>query len=165
MIPDDAYRKLPEYLDGGLLPHEREEIEKLFGTSPELRKALRTSIALEAMLRGQAWLQPPPKFAKSVLKRALAEVPPRVTAWEQRWERIRAGLSVGTLALLLVFAHHPLAGWGKAALNGAGVWLGSLTGLTVFALHPVAVLGVLAPAVAGGVVGCILSGRCRLSSD
>jgi anti-sigma factor RsiW len=165
MILDDAYRRLPEYLDGGLLPHEREEIERLFGTNPELRHALRTSLALEAMLRRQPWLTPSPKFAKMVVKRALAEMPPRVTTWEQAWERIRAGLSVGALALILVFAHHPLAGWGMAALNGAGAWLGGLTGLTVFVLHPVAVLGVLAPVAAGGVLGCVLSGRCRFSSD
>jgi hypothetical protein len=165
MILDDVYRKLPEYLDGGLLPHEREEIERLFGRHPELREALRVSLAVEAVLRQQPWLSPSPKFAHATLKRAAAELPPAVTAWQQTWEGIRAGLSVGTLALILILAHHPLTDWGMSALGGAGTWLGSLTGLTIFALHPVAVLGLLAPVVAGGVAGCVLSGRCRWSTD
>jgi len=165
MILDDAYRRLPEYLDGGLLPHEREEMEKLFGQSPALREALRVSLAMEAALRQQPWLSPSRNFAHAVVKHAAAELPPAVTTWDQAWERIRAGLSVCALALILIFARHPLADWGMAALGGAGTWVGNLTGLTIFALHPMAVLALVAPVVAGGVAGCVLSGRCRLSSD
>lgn len=165
MILEDAYRKLPEYLDGGLLPHEREEMEKLFGQSPALREALRVSLALEAALRQQPQLSPSPRFARAVLKRAVAELPPAVTPWQQTWERLRAGLSLGTVTLILVLARHPIADWGKTALGDAGAWVGSLTGLTIFALHPVAVLGLVAPVVAGGLAGCILSGRCRWPSD
>ena len=165
MILDDAYRRLPECLDGGLLPHEREEMEKLFGQSPVLREALRVSLALEAAFRQQPWLSPSRNFAHAVVKRAAAELPPAVTAWDQAWERIRAGLSVCALALILIFARHPLADFGMAALGGAGTWVGNLTGLTIFALHPIAVLALVAPVVAGGFAGCVLSGRCRLSSD
>jgi hypothetical protein len=165
VILEDAYRKLPEYLDGGLLPHEREEIESLFGRYPELREALRVSLVLEAALRQQPQLSPSPKFARTVLKRAAAELPPAVTPWQQTWERLRAGLSLGTVVLILVLARHPIADWGMATLGNAVAWVGSLTGLTIFALHPIAVLGLVAPVVAGGLAGCILSGRCRWPSD
>ena len=160
----DAYHKLPEYLDGGLLPHEREEIEKLIGETPRFREALRISLMLEAGLRQQPWLEPSPKFARNVVKRAMAEMPPQVNAWEQSWERVRIGLSLCTFALVLIFARHPISDWSMQVLGDAGYWLGNITGLTVFALHPMIVLGIVAPVVAGGLAGCFLSGRCRFTS-
>jgi hypothetical protein len=164
VILNEAYRKLPEYLDGGLLPHEREEMEALLGRNPDLREALRVSLALEAALKKQPWLSPSPKFVRTVLKHALADVPPAVTGWQQAWEWLTAGLSWATLALILVLARQPLANWGMTALGDTGAWVGSLTGLTIFALHPLLVLGLVAPIVAGGVAGCALSGRFRWSS-
>lgn len=161
---EDAYRKLPEYLDGGLLPFERDEIEKYINEIPQFREVLRISLMLETELRNQPWIEPSPRFSRNVVKKALAEVPPRVNYWDHAWERVRVGLSLSALAMILIIARHPIADWSMQVLGDAGVWLGSVTGLTIFALHPIIILGIIAPVVAGGLAGCILSGRCRFTS-
>lgn len=164
MTLDDAYRKLPEYLDGGLLPHERDEMEKLFSVNEQLKDALRTSMMLESALQQQTWIRPKPDFVRLVVKQAIRELPPQISAWDQNWDRIRTGLSILTLGLILVIARNPITDWSLALLGDAGIWLGSLTGITFFALHPLSVLVVVAPAVAGGLAGCVFSGRCKFTS-
>jgi anti-sigma factor RsiW len=163
---DDAYRKLPEYLDGGLSGDERAEFERLFNEYPELHAARDLSERLDASLRAQEWIAPSPEFTRKVLLRVELEAGPQMPApmsagW---WEIARVVMSVGALLLILILNGAKMLMWASDGLADAGAWVGSMTGMSLPVLHPVIVLGLIAPLLAGGYATCVLTGRCRLSS-
>jgi len=57
---EEAYRKLPEYLEGGLPPRDREDIERWLLEDPELLMARDISLRLESSLHAQPWIKPSP---------------------------------------------------------------------------------------------------------
>jgi anti-sigma factor RsiW len=161
---DDAYRKLPEYMDGGLSPAERAEMERLIASDSKLREALIISENMEQTLRTQLWLETPPEFTHKLMAQ-IGAMP--VTAESESvsvWEHVKMALSAAALVAMIVFYGKALMLWSSELLSGAGSWLGSLTGYSLFALHPVIVLGLIAPILAGGYATCVLTGRCKLSS-
>jgi len=161
---EEAYRKLPEYLDGGLSAAERSEMELLLRDQPELQDALALSEQLEESLRDHRWLVPSPDFTVNVLSHIEAAPESASPGWLVMWERAKMVLSAAALLVTLILYGKTLFLWSNDILSGAGNWLEILTGYSLFALHPVIILGLLAPLLAGGYATCVLTGRCKLSA-
>ncbi|HEY3294711.1 MAG TPA: hypothetical protein VGL38_04700 [bacterium] len=161
---EDAYRRLPDYLDGGLTGAERTEFERLLTEQPELLETVQVSQRLDSALRGQPWLVPSPHFTRDILLRIEPAPSVAVSAWPVAWERAKLVLSAAALVIMVLFYGRTILLWSNDLLSGAGTWVQSLTGFSLFALHPVLILGLIAPLLAGGLATCVLTGRCRLSS-
>ena len=161
---EDAYQKLPEYIDGGLSAAERAEIERLLDTERELAEARDVSLRLDASLRDQSWITPSQDFTRNIMYQIELESKPRVRWFTGWWETARVVLSAAALMAILIVRGTAMAEWVGKSLAQAGVWVGSTTGYAFFAIHPVILIGLAAPLVAGGYATCVLTGRCRLSA-
>ncbi|MBU1982836.1 hypothetical protein KJ815_00345, partial [bacterium] len=64
---EEAYRKLPEFMDGGLPDVERREMERLLDQEPALAQAFHVSQQIDDCLTRQPWLEPSPLFVQKVL--------------------------------------------------------------------------------------------------
>ncbi len=161
---EDAYRQLPEYMEGGLFPEERTEMERLIRENPELHCAFVMSERLESGLRDQPWLEASPYFTRDVLMRIRRAPASGEARWLVTWERAKVMLSAAALLVMLAFYGNALFVWSGNLLSQAGGYLHTVTGYSLFAVHPVIVLGLIAPLLAGGYATCVLSGRCKLTS-
>ncbi|RPH96380.1 hypothetical protein EHM69_01565 [candidate division KSB1 bacterium] len=162
MTSEEVYRKLPEYLEGGLWPAERAEIEKICNENEELRRALQVSSLIDASLTQQTWLEPSPDFTKSVISRVQEyQCVESVPLWVRIWDRSRVWISVATLLIVMAFSWDVVSGWGLRVLSDAGVWLRDVTGFAIFTVHPIIILGLIIPLIAGGVTTYVLTSRSR----
>ncbi|MFZ5433857.1 MAG: hypothetical protein ACOZB3_08805 [Calditrichota bacterium] len=164
MTLEDAYRKLPEYEDGGLSPVERQEIERLIEEDAAFKQAWQTGNQISSLLSEQTWIEPSAAFTRTVLLRALTEAPRPLPGWVRMWEPTKIGVSFFTVGLMLALSGQTLLKMGFKALQQLGVWLDLLTGTRVFELNPLIVLAIVLPVAVGGWATCVIMGRCRVMS-
>jgi anti-sigma factor RsiW len=160
---DDAYEKLSEYLDGGLNPNERLEIERLIRSNSEFFHAFRIQQEIEDTLRGHTWIEPSQGFTWNVLGRAgmvhLKRVPLAVRAWEASKIWVSAAASI----LVIILHRELLVSWGSTVLSQVGNWLGEVTGSSFFELHPMVILSLFAPVLVGVFATYVLTSRSRMN--
>jgi hypothetical protein len=163
MTVEEAFDKLSEYLDGGLSPNERLEIEGLMRSNSDLFHAMRVEQELEEVLKGQVWMDPSPGFTWNVLGRAgmvhLKRVPLAVRAWEAS----KIWVSAAATILVVVLHRKLLAEWGMSLLGSAGNFLGNLTGSSFFVVHPIVILTLFAPILVAGFATYVLTHRSHMN--
>jgi hypothetical protein len=163
MTLEEAFEKLSEYLDGGMNPNERLEMDRLLRSNSDLFHAMRVEKELDELLRGQSWIEPSPGFTWNVLGRAgmvhLKRVPLAIRAWEAS----KVWVSAAAVISVVILHRRVLAGWGESTLASVGDWLGDVTGYAIFALHPVVVLSLFAPILVGGFATYVLANRSHMN--
>ena len=165
MNTDQAYEKLSEYLDGGLSPGERSEIQQLLRSDAGLAAAFRVSQDIEMALRGEVWVEPSSDFTRRILKKAGLRRAVRTPTWARTWEPAKIWVSLVMLVILGSWHGKTLFASAAAFLGRAGLWLDGLMGIALFSVHPAVILAFLAPLAAAGFAACVLIGRCRISSQ
>ncbi len=162
MTQEQAYDKLSEYIDGGLTPDERRELEFYASTDSDFADAIILCRTMNCALEDLDELTPRLDFTVRVLHKAgiidqlPVEVPKRWSETAERWAPVVAVLgavSIGASALwdtLYEFARK---------LGGV---VTDLTGVTVFASSPTLVMSLCIPVIAAVVVGMSLSGRWNM---
>jgi hypothetical protein len=161
MTIQEAYDKLPEYLEGGLTPDERGIFEVLLKRDSGLAAAAKLSNDLEGLLKTQEWVEPSAGFTWIVLGRAGLVHLKRAPLFGTVWDRVKAGVSLANLVVLLSVFWNSIASIGMKLIEHIGLWLDGALGLRVFATHPMVMIGVFAPIVVGGITTCLVTGRCR----
>jgi len=164
MTRDDAYRKLPEYIEGDLPEEESRELEELLGVDAEFAQAFQVSQQMEGCLRRQEWLEPSAMFTQTVLARARVYAARPEPSWVRMWEPTKMAVSFFTVGLLLAVSGQTLWRMVMDSLRQAGTWLDTLIGITLFAVNPLVLLTLIVPVVAVGWATCVATGRCRAVS-
>jgi len=165
MIRKEALNKLPEYLDGGLSPRERTELEAIMSADLELQSAARELHQIDSLLTTQVRIEPGPEFTNLVMHRVTMLSSPCVETRRARWtDRVLTATPFAAAVGVLGYHARTLGGLALEYLKDAGMWLNATTGWSVFATYPVVILGLIAPLMAGAVASCALSGRCKLTS-
>jgi len=109
----DSWRdRLSEYLDGGLIPSEREELERHVGDCPECRAALDDLRAVLQRARGLKDEAPERELWTGIAERI--ESTPEVVGLEERRQRRRVSFSIPQLLA---------AGVTLMMVTAGGVWL------------------------------------------
>ena len=163
MTLDDAFEKLSEYLDGGLSPNERVDMERLLRSNSDLFHAMRVEEELNDVLRGQSWIEPSTGFTWHVLAKAGMVHLKRVPLAIRVWEASKVWVSAGAIILVMILHRKLLASWGNGVLTQIGDWLGNVTGAPFFALHPAVILSLFAPVLVIGVATYVLNHRSRMN--
>ncbi|MDD5088964.1 MAG: hypothetical protein PHI18_09245 [bacterium] len=164
MIREDVYRKLPEYMDGGLPEEERREIEEWLAGDEELANAFSVSQQIDRYLSEQDWREPSALFTQQVVARARIYAARPEPSWVRVWEPTKIAVSFFTVGLLLAISGHTLWRMMMDSLRSAGVWLDAVIGITLFAVNPLVLLTIIVPVVGVGWATCVATGRCRAVS-
>jgi hypothetical protein len=164
MTIQEAYDKLPEYLEGGLSVAEREALAELLRSDRDLAVAAELSLELDMAFKTQEWIDPSPGFTWMVLGHAGLVHLKQQPVWVTAWERAKTWVSVSTLFLTLAVFRDTVIVLTVQFLRFLGTWLDGLAGTSLFALHPVIVLGILSPIIVGGFATCVVTGRCKVAS-